>query len=219
MACVYKHLRKDTNEVFYIGIGKNINRAFSKLKRNKFWYELTDKNEYHIEIIEDNLTWDEACEREKYWIKFYGRRDLNQGTLINMTDGGNGTINHIFSAEHKEKIKKALKGREFTYEHKNKLSEIGKIKYKNGMIDSLNWKGRKHTEESKIKISGNHADVSGINNPFFGKYHSELSKEKMRKPKSKVKCPHCELLGGISNMKRYHFENCKQIKDKQNGKA
>ena len=27
----------------------------------------------------------------------------------------------------------------------------------------------------------------------------------------KVECPHCNSLGGIGNMKRYHFENCKDI--------
>jgi hypothetical protein len=25
-------------------------------------------------------------------------------------------------------------------------------------------------------------------------------------------CPYCEKSGGISNMKRWHFENCKYIK-------
>ena len=48
-------------------------------------------------------------------------------------------------------------------------------------------KGRKHTKESKEKISKNHADVSGNNNPMYGKEsamkgrnHTEESKEKIR---------------------------------------
>lgn len=38
MAYVYKHIRKDLNEVFYIGIGSQdkYKRAFSLLKRNSF---------------------------------------------------------------------------------------------------------------------------------------------------------------------------------------
>ena len=36
------------------------------------------------------------------------------------------------------------------------------------------------TEEVRKKISENHADVSGENNPFYGKSHSEETKEKIR---------------------------------------
>lgn len=53
-----------------------------------------------------------------------------------------------------------------------------------------NTAGRKFTEESKKKISENHADVSGENNPMygkkgelspnFGKQHKEETKEKIR---------------------------------------
>jgi|LakMenEpi03Aug12_release.lakeMendotaPanAssembly.Ray.scaffolds.fasta_scaffold186816_3 hypothetical protein len=28
-------------------------------------------------------------------------------------------------------------------------------------------------------------------------------------PQVKVCCPHCDIIGGIGNMKRYHFDNCK----------
>jgi group I intron endonuclease len=50
-------------------------------------------------------------------------------------------------------------------EHKQKIS------------DSL--KGRIFTEEHKNKISENHKDVSGSNNPFFGKNHSLETKNKI----------------------------------------
>ena len=42
--------------------------------------------------------------------------------------------------------------------------------------------------------------------------HTEESKAKMRKPKGPSKqltCPHCNLIGGASNMRRWHFDNCK----------
>lgn len=51
---------------------------------------------------------------------------------------------------------------------------------------------------------------------------SEETKNKLRKPKSTtenmkgpkqtIKCPHCDLVGSVSNMKRWHFDNCKEIK-------
>jgi len=45
-----------------------------------------------------------------------------------------------------------------------------------------------------------------------GKQKSDATKDKMRKPKGPqpiVVCPHCNKSGGISNMKKYHFDNCK----------
>lgn len=29
-------------------------------------------------------------------------------------------------------------------------------------------------------------------------------------PKPKVKCPHCEMVGAMNVMKRFHFDNCKE---------
>ena len=39
--------------------------------------------------------------------------------------------------------------------------------------------------------------------------HTEEAKAKLRKPQAKITCPHCGKVGGNSNMKRYHFDNCK----------
>ena len=66
MAYVYKHTRKDTDEIFYIGIGveKNYGRAYQKKCRNVHWKRIVDKTEYLVDIIEDNLTWEIACEKE-----------------------------------------------------------------------------------------------------------------------------------------------------------
>jgi len=40
--------------------------------------------------------------------------------------------------------------------------------------------GWHHTEETKNKMSMNHADVSGKNNPRYGKHHSKEAKQKIR---------------------------------------
>ena len=44
---------------------------------------------------------------------------------------------------------------------------------------------------------------------FYGKQHSEESKQKMKKPKIKVVCPYCGKIGGLPVMKRFHFDKCK----------
>ena len=52
--------------------------------------------------------------------------------------------------------------------------------------------------------------------PRFGKQHTSESKANMSASKRgisqpKIECPYCGKIGGNSNIKRYHFENCKKI--------
>jgi hypothetical protein len=42
--------------------------------------------------------------------------------------------------------------------------------------------------------------------------HSEDTLLKMKKPKQKLTCPHCNQQGGNSQMKRWHLDNCKHKK-------
>lgn len=106
MAIVYKHITKGTNQVFYIGIGKTKKRAYNKSKdRSIFWHNIA-KRGYNVEVLLENLTWEEACEKEKELISLYGRRDLGLGPLVNMTDGGDGGNGIVESEETREKIRK-----------------------------------------------------------------------------------------------------------------
>lgn len=38
-----------------------------------------------------------------------------------------------------------------------------------------------------------------------------LISAKLRKPKERVECPHCNKIGGKPSMKRYHFDNCRKL--------
>ena len=94
MAIVYLHRRTDNNEIFYVGIGNDIKRAYDVKNRcNKHWKGIVKKYGHIVEIIENDLSWEDACIKEKELIKKYGRIDLNEGTLVNMTDGGEGQSN------------------------------------------------------------------------------------------------------------------------------
>lgn len=92
MAIVYRHIRLDKNEPFYIGIGKNSNRAFVGYSRNDYWNAIVSRTKYEIEILFDDLSWEDACQKEKEFIQLYGRKNNNTGILCNMTDGGEGTL-------------------------------------------------------------------------------------------------------------------------------
>lgn len=117
---LYRHL-KINGEVFYIGIGKNIKRAHSKVNRNKYWQNITNKYDYEVQVLKSDLTWEDACELEIILISYYGRKDLKTGTLCNMTDGGEGTLGRKTSIE--SNIKRSLKmtGRKFSQNHKDLL--------------------------------------------------------------------------------------------------
>ena len=90
MAIVYLHRRKDTNEVFYVGIGKDYYRMGRKANRNQYWHNIVNKYGYTKEILFKNITWDEAIKKEIELIKKYGRKDLKTGCLVNITRGGEG---------------------------------------------------------------------------------------------------------------------------------
>lgn len=93
MAIVYSHIRLDNNTVFYIGMCNDKRRAYSKKSRNNYWHNIVKKAGYSVEILHENIEIEIAREIEIKLIKEYGRKDLNEGNLVNLTDGGESTIN------------------------------------------------------------------------------------------------------------------------------
>jgi hypothetical protein len=127
MAYLYRHIRVDKNEPFYIGISKkdsiNYERAynFDYRHRNLHWTNIFNKTEIEVEILFENITYEFAKQKEIEFIKLY-KRILDGGILANLTEGGDGVLGF-----------------------KNpKLAERNKL----GI-----WKGKKHTEETKRIMS------------------------------------------------------------------
>lgn len=120
---VYRHIRLDNNKVFYIGISNNMRRPFRKDKRNKFWVNIVNKTDYIVEIISKGLSWEDACELEILLIQEYGRRNLGLGELVNLTDGGDGMINHRHTEESKKKMSVASSNKLHSIETKEKIKD------------------------------------------------------------------------------------------------
>jgi hypothetical protein len=111
MAYLYRHIRLDKNEPFYIGIGSDFSykRAYSKNPRSKHWKSIVNKTDYKVQILFDDLSWQEVCEKEKEFIELY-KRNCDGGILCNVTLGGEGAYGRILSKETKEKISKSISG-------------------------------------------------------------------------------------------------------------
>ena len=181
MAYVYKHIRVDKNEVFYIGIGSDSDyyRANKFSERNEIWNRIKEKTEVLVEIVCDNIDWKLACELEKELIKKYGRINNKTGILSNMTDGGEGTLNKIISEETKYFLGKGNRGKKRTDESKKRQSNSTKgVKKPEGHGEKIRKYriGKKMSEESKLKISKNSKGRSSWNK---GLKFSEESKLKM----------------------------------------
>ncbi len=152
-----------------------------------------------IEKIED-VNEDNWQERERYWIfKHYG----DGCKLVNETEGGEGLHGHKFSKDHRSKLGRALLGnkrwlgkahseetkrkmsdgkkgkdnpnygKEFSAEHRGKLSEA--------------HKGQKHTTETKHKMSS----TAKGNQYARGYKQTDEHRQKLLEARFRV-CIHCE---------------------------
>lgn len=134
---VYVHQKETTGEIFYVGKGRRW-RENHKHNRNKHWLNVVAKNGFTVCVVAANLSNEEACAFERLLIEKLGR-----DTLVNYTNGGEGSEGY----KHTEESKAKMLGRKFTEEHKRKLSEAKK---KN---PSKYWLNKKRPAETNQKIS------------------------------------------------------------------
>lgn len=100
---LYRWIREDKNCPFYVGIGTNnkyysYSRAKSKTNRKQSFLNILNKTNCYYEILMESNNYDFIKNKEVEFIKLYGRKDLGLGQLVNLTDGGDGTLG-------KEKLK------------------------------------------------------------------------------------------------------------------
>jgi len=162
MAYVYRHVRLDKNEPFYIGIGNNEYRAYSTKNRNRHWKSIASKTEYRVDILFEDIDYEHAKEKEVEFIALYGRSDLMKGTLCNKTDGGDGCLGLVHSKEAREKMGAPNRGKVISKEHREAISKF--------------HKGKKHTKEWKRMMSKR---MSGENSPMYGSKISEWHKQRI----------------------------------------
>jgi hypothetical protein len=162
MAIVYIHNSKDTNEVFYVGIGKHDKRAYSRCNRSKYWHNACLKHGIDVKITHRDISWQEACCIEKYLISFW--REHSKLNLCNLTDGGDGVSGLKVSEERKKRYSEIFSGVNNPYYGKKHSEEARKkisqnqnprknITEEHKSKISKSNRGKKRTEETKIKLS------------------------------------------------------------------
>lgn len=95
---VYLHRKATNGEVFYVGKGSD-KRCFDKSHRSDYWKRVFKKHGVVVEIYESGLQEWYANELEINLIAYYGRKNLKLGSLINLTDGGEGIVGFVRSKE------------------------------------------------------------------------------------------------------------------------
>lgn len=179
MFTVYRITNK-INGLIYVGcttqkLNKRISQHFINNNRNDDFHKAIrefGKDSFTVEILEsdENKPRKDGLEREKYWIAYYNSNNPSIG--YNRTVGGSGTIGYIFTDEAKRKISEAMTGRP--------VSEKTLEAMRN------NWKGKHLPLEMRKKISETRkGKYTGENNPFYGKHHTEATKNKIRNAHSK----------------------------------
>jgi len=158
MALVYIHMKPNTRDIYYVGIGIDPKRPYRRTKRNPYWTRTYNKYGLVVDIVAKDISLEEAKEMEKFLIDSIGIDNL-----CNITLGGEGAFGYKQSEENKRRHSEFMKGRssprkgcKHTPESLKKMSESHKgwkmsDDQKKRLIEYLT--GRKHSEETKRKIS------------------------------------------------------------------
>lgn len=160
---VYRYIRLDNNTPFYVGASNKLNyaRAYDIRARTKPFKDIYAITEIKVEIISEGLSKEEAEILETKFIALYGRlRD--GGVLVNII-----RKMPLITEETKRKLSQINKGLCSGEKHPQ-FGKTGKL---------AAFFGRKHTKESKNKMSEWQKGEKAL---FFGQKHKEETKEKIR---------------------------------------
>jgi len=147
---IYLHIKSTNGEPFYVGKGKD-KRCSVENNRSLHWNNIVSKYDYDVLFLEENISEEEALEKEIYWIKRIGRKDLNNGLLVNFTDGGEGSSGRPMNQNTKNILLKINTGRPTS----DKQKKIVGSRYKNKF-------GAEHNRSKKVLCIQNNTEYGSM---------------------------------------------------------
>ena len=194
-----------------MGSGIAIKRAISKYGVENF----------EKKILKLFSSMNEAYAYEK---EFVNEDLVKNSQIYNMTIGGRGGFSHIDVRGKnnpmygKSELMKEIQSRPEVIAKRSKTARATwKKKYEDGYQNPHKgkhnyWENEEKAAQARDRMSGPRPSIVGDKNPFYGKKHTPETVAKLsniHKNRKKVQCPHCQKIGDISNMTRWHLDNCK----------
>lgn len=166
----YSHILIGEQYPFYVGIGTNnllrtpYARAKTKSGRNKYWRNYTKNKKYLIVICSESDDYEQVKQQEIEYISILGKKiEDSSYFLVNITDGGDGTLGTKHTEEHKQRLREKYRGegnprfgKEVSQETRDKMS--------------ISREGRIVTDETKKKLKIK-ALERGYMGPIGGLHH------------------------------------------------
>lgn len=183
----YAYLR-DNGIPYYVGKGCR-DRAYNVYSHKKNGVHVP-KDKTRIIFLKRNLTEEESLKHEAYMIYVLGRKDLGTGVLRNRTSGGDGASGAIRTEGHKERVRGQNNGNSKTNRARRNLKKLRTInngeRHRRIKFDAPLPEGWVEgiTDSYRESIKRGHHNVSGENNPAYGKRRITNGERERRIPKS-----------------------------------
>lgn len=165
---IYKHFRKDTKELFYIGLGRN-NRAYQTNGRNKLWTNIYKKHGRIVEISNKYLCLKEAEILEIALIKKWGKLVDGSGILSNISDGGDDIWNRGLCKDKQPRTNKK------NSDHQKKI--VSEMMKNNNPMKNEDVKSKVRQKKIGVKWCDEHKGKKKVivfkNDEFFAIFNSK----------------------------------------------